>query len=75
MCHIWYEKVRTKLVQYQPKFFINSQLVPCVSTDSSFKYLGRYFDFQMSNYMHKSELIDMTHTILAHIDQLPLHPK
>ena len=69
------KKVRTKSVQYQPKLFINSQLVPCVSTGSSYKYLGRYFDFQMSNYMHKSELIDMTNTILAQIDQLPLHPK
>ena len=69
------KKVRTKSVQYQPKLFINSQLVPCVSTGSSFKYLGRYFDFQMSNYMHKSELFDMTNTILAQIDQLPLHPK
>ena len=69
------KKVRTKSVEYQPKLFINSQLVPCVSTGSSFKYLGRYFDFQMSNYMHKSELIDMTNTTLAQIYQLPLHPK
>ena len=69
------KQVRTKSVQYQPKLFINSQLVPCVSTGSSFKYLGRCFDFQMSNYMHKSELINMTNTILAQIDQLPLHPK
>ena len=29
----------------------------------------------MNNYMHKSELIDMTNTILAQIDQLPSHPK
>ena len=69
------KKVRTKSVQYQPKLLINSQLVPCVSTGSSFKYLGRYFDFQMRYYMHKSELIDMKNTILAQIDQLPLHPK
>ena len=59
MCPICYEKVQPKSIQYQPKPFINSQLVPCVGTGSSFKYLGRYFDFQMSNY----------------IDQLPLHPK
>ena len=69
------KKVRTKSVQHQPKLVINSQLVPCVTTGSSFKYLGRYFDFQMSNYMHKSGLIDMTNTILAPTDQLPLHPK
>jgi len=69
------KKVRTKSVQYQPKLLINSQLVPCVSTGSSFKYLGRYFDIQMSNYKHKSQLIDTTNTILAQIDHLPLHPK
>ena len=69
------KKVRTKSVPYQPKLFINSQLVPCVSTGSSFKYLGRYFDIQMSNYKHKSQLIDTTNTILAQIDHLPLHPK
>jgi len=69
------KKVRTKSVQYQPKLIINSQLVPCVSTGSCFKYRGRYFDFQMSNYMHKSELIDMTNATLAQIDRLPLHPK
>ena len=69
------KKVRTKSVQYQPKFFIKSQLVPCVSTDSSFRYLGRYFDFQMSSLMHKSELIHMMNTILAQIDQFPLHPE
>ena len=69
------KKVLTKSVQYQPKLFINCQLEPCVSTGSSFKYTGRYFDFQMSNYVHKSELLDMTNTILAQIDQLPLHPK
>ena len=59
------KKVRTKSLQYQPKLFINSQLVPCISTDSSFKYLERYFDFQMSNLMHTSELIDMINAILA----------
>ena len=46
--------VRTKSVQCLPKLFIKSQLVPCVSTDSSFKYLGRYFDFPISTLMHKS---------------------
>ena len=69
------KNVRTKSVQYQPTLFINSQLVTCVSTGISFKYRGRYFVFQMSNYMHKSELTDMRNTILVQIDQLPLHPK
>ena len=69
------KKVRTKSAQYQPKLFVNSQLVPCASTGRSFKYLGRYFVLQMSNYMHKYEIIDIRNTILVQIDQLPLHPK
>ena len=68
-------KVRTNSFQHQPMLFINSQLVPCVNTGSSFKYLGRYFDFQISNLVHKSDVIDMITSILAQIDQLPLHPK
>ena len=75
MCHIWYKKVQAKSVQYQPNIFINSQLVSCVSTGRSFKYLGRYFDFQMSSLMYKSEPTDMINIILAQIDQLPLHSK
>ena len=59
--------VRTRSVQYQPKLFINSQLVSCVSTDRYFKCLGD-FNFQMSILIGKSELIDMMNTILAQID-------
>ena len=62
------KKVRTKSVLYQPMLIINSQPVLCVSTYSFFrKNLGRCFDFQMSNLMHKSKLIDMMNTILAQI--------
>ena len=67
------KKLRTKSVQYQPKLLINSQLVPCASTDSSFKNPGRYFNFQMRDLRHKSKLIDMMNTSLAQIYQLPLH--
>ena len=41
----------------------------------SFRYLGRYFDFNMSDEDHKSELYDTLTNILYEIDNLPLHQK
>ena len=50
------KKATTKSIQYQPTLFINNQLIPRVDNGDSFKYLGRYFDFGMTNSMHKSKL-------------------
>ena len=41
----------------------------------SFRYLGRYFDFNMSDERHKSELLDTFTDTLNRINELPLHPK
>ena len=38
----------------------------------SFRYLGRYFDFNMSNEEHKSELLDVFNDIM---NKITLHPK
>ena len=38
-------------------------------------YLGRYFDFNMTNNDHKEILISKTNELLDTIDKLPLHPK
>ena len=65
----------TKSIQYLPKLFINNCLVPRVELGKSFRYLGRYFDFNMSDEDHKSELYDTLTNILNEIDNLPLHPK
>ena len=40
-----------------------------------FCYLGRYFDFNMSDERHKSELCDLFNNIISKIDELPLHPR
>ena len=48
----------TKSIQYLPKLFINNRLVPRVELGKSFRYLGRYFDFNMSDEDHKSEVYD-----------------
>ena len=48
-CTFGIKKFSSKSVQIQPKLFINKESVPCVKLDDSFRYLGRHFDFQMSN--------------------------
>ena len=39
------KKSTTKSVQFLPKLLINSVLIPTVKVGESFKYLGRYFNF------------------------------
>ena len=65
----------TKSIQYLPKLFINNCLVPRVDIGKSFRYLGRYFDFNMTDEDHKSEIYETLANILKEIDDLPLHPK
>ena len=54
---------------------INNCPVPTVKIGESFKYLGRFFDFNMSNQEHKSELISLVNEVMSDIDLAPLHPK
>ena len=69
------KKQLTKSTQYLPKLFVNNCLVPRVEIGESFRYLGRYFNFNMSDNDHKSEILDTLTDFLNKIDQLPLHPK
>ena len=47
-----------------------------VKFDESFVYyLGRHFDFNMTNKDHKVILLSKTNELLNTIDNLPLHPK
>ena len=46
-----------------------------VEPGGSFKYLGRYFNYDMDNLEHKRELLQRTTEILNIIDCLPLHPR
>ena len=43
------KKHLSKSIQYQPKLFVNNQLIPHIEISKSFCYLGRYFDFNMSD--------------------------
>ena len=69
------KKVLTKSVQYLPKLLINNGLIPTIQMGESFKYLGRFFDFDMSDQEHKSELMSLIDELMSDIDHKPLHPK
>ena len=40
----------------------------------SFRYSGRYFNYNMSEEKHKSEIYDLFNDTMRKIDELPLHP-
>ena len=69
------KKAITKSVQYLPKLLINNQLIPKVNIGESFKYLGRYFDFNMFDDNHKTDLLTLINELMTDIDLKPLHPK
>ena len=50
------KKALSKLIQYLPKLLIDNQLIPPVDIDKPFEYLGRFFDFKMSDDQHKLNL-------------------
>ena len=69
------KKALTKSIQYLPKLLIKHDLIPTVKIGESFEYLGRFFDFDMSNQEHKSKLISLIDELMSDIDLKPLHPK
>ena len=69
------KKHSSKSIQYQPKLFTSHLLVPRIEIGKYFRYLGRYFDFNMSNKKHQSEICDLFSDIISKIDELPLHPR
>ena len=69
------KKNLTKSIQFLPKLLISNCLIPHVEIGKSFRYLGRHFDFNMSDEEHKFEVCDALTNLLNKIDQLPLHPK
>ena len=69
------KKTVTRSVQFKPKLFLVREQVPTVDMDKSFKYLGRWYNFEMDNAEHKANIIKLTNDILMKIDSLPLHPR
>ncbi|CAB3986993.1 Hypothetical predicted protein [Paramuricea clavata] len=69
------KKALTNSIQYLPKLIINKSIIPTVESGKSFCYLGRYFDYEMTNNEHKSELVSLLTDLMKEIDSKPLHPK
>jgi hypothetical protein len=69
------KKHSSKSIQYQPKLFVNHLLVPRIEIGESFRYLGRYFNFNMLDEKHQSEICDLFNNIVSKIDELHLHPR
>ena len=69
------KELLTKSVQYLPKLFINHHHIPTIGIGESFKYLGRFFDFNMTDSMNKSELTSVVEELMSDIDKTPLHPR
>ena len=69
------KKLSSRSLQFQPKLLINSEVVPPVKKDESFKYLGRFFNFDMDNMDHKDFLISNLQTLLKKIDTFNIHPR
>ena len=75
-CHSFgIKKKGTLSVQYQPKLYLDNQLVPPIKPDESFTYLGRHFNFKMDDEKHKTELLEEITEKMEAIHQLPLHPR
>ena len=69
------KKFSTRSLQFQPKLLVNSKSVPTVKNGESFKYLGRFFNFEMSNKDHQDLLLSSLHDMLQTVDSLHIHPK
>ncbi|CAB3986396.1 Hypothetical predicted protein [Paramuricea clavata] len=69
------KKAITKSVQYLPKLQIDNNLIPTIKIGEAFQYLGRNFDFNMSNNNHKTELTTLVNKLMTDIDSKPLHPR
>ena len=68
-------KASSSSIQFLPNLTIHNSIVPPVEIDSSFRYLGRYFNFTMNNHQHMSDLLDTTNTQMSKINDLSCHPK
>ena len=75
MCDIWDQKFSSRPLQYEPRLFINTELVPTVRSGESFKYLDRYFNFEMGNEILKEKLKFSLSDMLCRIDALLVLPK
>ena len=75
-CHSFgIRKVRSTAKQVKPVLYLNNVYIKPIDIGESFLYLGRYFDFDMSDKEHKEILSDKFTKYMAKINDLPLHQK
>ena len=71
-CHSFgMKKVGSSSRQYKPKLYINNELIPAIDINESFKYLGRHFNYSMSNQAHKDNLYDTVDELLKILTLYP----
>ena len=75
MPFIWNAKGKIIIKASEPKLYINNKLIPPIKENEYFLYLGRCFDFKMSNDEHKENILKAINSNMEIIDELPLHPK
>ena len=68
------KKLSTRSMQFQPKLFINKEIVPSVKSGESFRYLGRYFNFEMDDKDHKVQIQSCLLNMLQRIDSFTILP-
>ena len=68
------KKFSSSSLQFQPKRLINSEVIPSVKQGESFKYHGRYFNFDMNRKDHKDLALLNLQVMLKAIDSLSIHP-
>ena len=61
--------------QFMPKLFVNNELIPTLEIGKSFKYLGRYYNYDMDDEEHKKNILETACELLHKVDSLPLHSK
>ena len=57
-------------LQYEQKLFVNNKTVPTAKSEESFKYLGRYCNFEMDNTVHKDKIQSSFVDMLTNFDSL-----
>ena len=67
------KKFSSRSFQFQPKLFINSEVVPPIKKGKSLRYLGRFLNFDMDNIDHKDFPASNLKTMLNKIDSLYLY--
>ena len=64
-CHYFrINKSGTSSKHFQPKLFVNNELILPVKQDEYFTYLGRHFDNKMTNNQHKDDLLSDAKNIM-----------